>query len=299
MKRLFPVLICLLLLCGCAAPAKTDEKVRVVTTIFPLYDFARAVGGENIELTLLVDPGTEIHSYDPAPRDMAAVCDADLFLYIGGESDTWVDALLSENDVRALKLIDTVLTLNEDGEDETDEHIWTSLCNAQLMVGAIAERLAETDPAKAEEYRRNAAEYAAEIGTVEDRMTEILRQTDAPFLLVADRFPLKYFTNDFGIPYEAAFGGCATGTDISLKTMTRLCKTVRERHLNCAFYTEMSSRNVAEALREETGVALFELQSAHNVTLEEFDRGVTYVDLMNANADNLEKGWQCGTDHGE
>ncbi len=298
MKRFFSLLLCLLLLCGCAAKPVKTGKVQVVATIFPLYDFARAVGGENIELTLLVDPGTEVHAFDPAPSDMMAVQNADLFLYIGGESDTWVDALLSESRVPVLKLIDTVPTLNEDGEDEIDEHIWTSLCNAQLMISAIAERLSEIDPANAENYRQNAEVYNGQIKSVMDRIIEILKQSEQPFLLVADRFPLKYFTNDFGIPYEAAFGGCATSTDISLKTMTRLCETVRKRHLTCAFYTEMSSKNIANALQEETGVALFELQSGHNVTLKEFQRGVTYVDLMNANADALEKGWQLGTDHG-
>lgn len=305
MKKIIPILVCLVLLCGCGAPRPADSgKLRAVATIFPLYDFVRAVGGDRVDCRLLIDPGTEVHAFDPAPSDIRAVYSCDCFLYIGGESDEWANTLLGEADVNTLVMMDYVHTLDEDetdgeehghshgdGEHGADEHIWTSPTNAIQMVEAIADELCALDAENASFYRENCAAYTEKIAAVRAEIAETVAAADAPYLLVADRFPLKYFTEEFAIPYTAAFGGCATGTDISLKTMTRLVKTVEERGLQCAFYTEMSSRNIANALAEETGVCLYELNSAHNVTLDQFNSGVTYVDLMKQNARVLREGW--------
>lgn len=307
MKRLVIILLLAILLAGCGAPVNSpqDKGLRVVTTVFPIYDFARAVGGDDIALKLLVDPGTEVHSFDPAPSDIRAIYDADLFFYIGGESDEWVSSLLSEDNSAAVSLIDKVSTLNEaevgeeshkhhghsHSEHETDEHIWTSPSNAAMMINTIAQSFSEKNPEKSELYKKNAEKYIAEINGISEEIAELVANTENPFLLVADRFPFIYFTEEYGISYEAAMGGCANSSDISLKAMRRLVEAASSNGVKAAYYTEMSGKSIATALSEETGVRLLELQSGHNVTLDEFESGITYADLLRKNLQALREGW--------
>ena len=298
MKRIIAVLLCLpiLGLCGCSllkpknAPDDGSDKISIVTTIFPLYDFARAVAGDRADITLLIDPACEVHSFDPTPSDIAAIYDCDLFLYIGGESDAWVGRVLADVNVNPIKMTDCVTLLGEDGHDEYDEHIWTSPENAISMLKEICDELCAISPENGEYFRANFDRYSGEIRAVQSDIRSVVDGVENPFILVADRFPFKYFTTEFGIEYKAAFGGCATSDDISLKVMGELVKTVEDRGCAAAFYTEMSGRTVANALAEQTGVALYELHSAHNVTADDFKAGVTYVDIMKRNLKALKKG---------
>lgn len=301
MKRILVILLSLLLLCGCNSQSKEKgDKLNIVTTIFPIYDFVRAVGGEYVDCHLLIDPGTEVHSFDPSPSDIKAVYNADLLIYIGGESDKWVNTLLADVNVNCLSLMECVETFCEESHGHThdhshdhgaDEHIWTSTENASVMVEEICKTLSLIDDKNAENYRKNCESYTQKINAVEQQLVQIVSEQENPFILVADRFPFLYFTEQFGIDYEAAFGGCATSTDISLKTMSRLVKSVKEHNVSYVFCTEMSGKNIANALSEETGVEILELHSAHNITLADFEKGITYVDIMRANVAALEKGW--------
>lgn len=298
MKRIIICLLCMILLCGCAGVADTSdtEKLTVVTTIFPLYDFARAIGGENIEVKMLIRPGSEVHSYDPLPSDMRAVYDSDLFLYIGGESDTWVDTLLDDGDINSLVLIDTVEqnhhehNHHEHGHGHADEHIWTAPENAVLMIEKICEGIIKIDSKNAGVYRENRDAYIKEIEKASEQMSETVSKYEKPFIVVADRFPFAYLAEQYGIEYEAAFDGCAVSTDISLKTMSRLTETIKAKNIKAVFCTELSSRNIANALHEESGVEVIELHSAHNVTLEDFENGVTYADILYRNISAIERG---------
>ncbi len=301
-KRILAAVLCLLLLCGCAPNSRSkQDKLSVVTTVFPLYDFVRAVGEDRVELTLLIDAGMEAHSFDPVPSDIRAIKNADLVLWVGGESEYWAERLLKDYNGKTLKCMDEVALLQEeehhehDHHDHThealDEHVWTSLENAELLVGAVCRQLSAADPENAEFYQKNAAQYGAKIRNVKTEIEQTVSAAKNPFLLVADRFPFRYFAEEFGISYQAAFGGCAASHDISVQTMAELIAAVREHGCTTAYYTELSNRVVAEALREETGVKLLELHSAHNVTKEDFENGVTYVELMHRNAENLAKGF--------
>lgn len=301
MKRIVAAVLCLLLLCGCAAaPRKEDGRLRIVTTVFPLYDFVRAVGADKVETVLLIDAGMEIHSFDPAPSDLRAIATADLFMMVGGESETWAKRLIRERTGETLKMMDAVSLLPEedfehhehhaDGEEEFDEHIWTSLENAADMVETIARKLCAMDEKNARFYQQNADRYMAQILDEKREIEQIVGESRHPFILVADRYPFRYFAEEFGLEHEAAFGGCAASADIGARTMARLIRTVKEQNCTVAYYTELSNRTVADALAQETGVRLLELHSAHNVTKEDFENGVTYVDLMKRNAESLRKG---------
>lgn len=303
MKKVFIYFICLvLLLCGCDSNRKTEtKKINVVTTVFPIYDFVRAVGADAVDITLLIKPGSEVHSYDPTPSDIAAVYESDIFIYIGGESESWVNKILADVNVNPLALINCVDTLEEGEHDEehhhnrshhhsADEHIWTSPENAAIMTEKITEALISADGENTEFYEKNKNIYLKKIHLADEKIRQAVEQSEDKFILVADRFPFAYFADYYGISYEAAFGGCSASTDISLKTMSKLVKTVKAQNCKAAFYVEMSNKSIANALREETGIELIELHSAHNVTLEDFENGITYADIMLKNAQALERG---------
>lgn len=301
MKKIFVLFFCIIFLCGCSVDTpniKSDDKLNIVTTIFPLYDFVRAVGGNNVNIKLLIDPGTEVHSYEPVPSDISAVYNADLFIYIGGESDKWVLKMLSDINVDSLPMLTSVELIEEDhteehhsaeDEHEYDEHIWTYPENAILMIERIRDTISEIDTENADYYRKNCKAYSDEISSVSDEIKNIVSKSDR-FILVADRFPFKYFTEGYGIKYKAAFGGCAASSDISLKTMTELIEVYNANNCEAVFYCELSNKTIAEAISEETDAKLYELHSAHNVTKKDFENGITYVDIMRKNAMALEMG---------
>lgn len=295
MKRIIICLLCAVLLCGCVGTddTKKSEKLTVVTTIFPLYDFARAIGGEYVDVKMLIKPGSEVHSYDPLPSDMAAIYESDLFLYIGGESDRWVNNLIDGTKINSLALIDTIEHNHQHthhGHNHADEHIWTSPDNAVLMLKEICESIIKIDSKNANDYRNGCDEYIKKINTASQEITKTVSKYKNPFIMVADRFPFIYFAEHYGIKYEAAFDGCAVSTDISLKTMSRLTKTIKDKNIKTVFCTELSSKNIANALQQELGVNIAELHSAHNVSLDDFNIGITYVDIMRRNNSALERG---------
>lgn len=294
MKKIVMCLLCVVLLCGCTsvAPQKQDGKLTIVTTIFPLYDFAKQICGANADVKMLIKPGYEVHSYDPLPSDMAAVYNSDLFLYIGGESDKWVENLLDNNKINSLSLIDCAQehTEHHHGHTHSDEHIWTSPENAILMLEEICKSIIKSDEKNAPYYRKNCDEYIQKINAASQEISDVVSQHKNPFILVADRFPFFYFAEHFGIDCEAAFDGCAVSTDISLKTMSRLTTTIQNKGITAVFVTELSSQNIAKALSDELGVTIVELHSAHNVSDDDFKNGISYVDIMYRNKLALERG---------
>lgn len=296
MKKIFICLLCVVMLCGCCkiSPQNHNEKLTIVTTIFPLYDFARQICGDKAEIKMLIKPGSEVHSYDPLPSDMASIYNSDLFLYIGGESDNWVENLLDDNDVNALALIDCIGhdAQHHHGHDHADEHIWTSPENAVLMIEKIYEDIIKVDDKNEDYYKKNCDEYIKKINTASQKIESTVSEYKNPFILVADRFPFVYLTKHYGIDYEAAFDGCAVSTDISMKTMSRLTKTIKSKGVKTVFVTELSNQNIANALKEELGVEIVELHSAHNVSRDDFNGGISYVDIMYRNGKALERGLQ-------
>lgn len=294
MKRILICLLCLALLCGCASvKIEKTQKITVVTTIFPLYDFARAIGGDAIEVKMLIKPGCEVHSYEPLPSDMTAIYDSDLFLYIGGESDKWVKTLLDDTTVNDVTFMDCVTCKHEhshEGKTHTDEHIWTSSENAGLMLKKICQEIIKIDGKNSKFYQKNCDEYINKINVASSEIAKQVNDSDNPFILVADRFPYLYFAEEYGINYEAAFDGCAVSTDISLKTMARLTETIQKNNIKTIFCTELSNKNIARVLSEELNVNIVELHSAHNVTLDDFNNKITYVDIMYRNKKALERG---------
>ena len=268
-----------------------------------------AVAGDLADVTMLIDPGAEVHTFDPTTEDMIAIQHCDVFIYIGGENDAWVDTVLDSMDTSGktvLRLMDYVSPVEEETvegmqhthaegeghehEAEYDEHIWTSPKNAILMIDAIADALAGIDSAHKDAYAGNAQRYTAQVQQVDEQIRGIVDSASRKLIVVADRFPFRYFVDEFGLDYYAAFSGCSSESDVSAGTLAFLIDKVKEYDIPFVYYIELSNKQVAQAVCEQTGAQMLLLHSAHNVTKDDFDAGVTYLSLMQQNAINLEKG---------
>lgn len=295
MKRFLILLLALLMVTGAGI---AEETPTIVVTSFPCYDFMRAVIGDDANIRMLIRPGTEVHSYEPTPKDILEIADADLFVYIGGESDVWVDNLMKtfdENGPKTLKLMDSVSLLEEEddhGHDELeyDEHIWTSPKNALKMLDAALNAVCAIDPARAEAYRGNAAQYGSEIEDIDAQLTEIVNNGARNELIFADRFPFLYLAHDYGISYKAAFNSCTAESEPSAQKMVELIQAIEKDHIPAVYTIEMSNGAIARTLADETGVEILNMHSMQTVTQQEFDAGETYLTLMRKNLDAIERG---------
>jgi zinc transport system substrate-binding protein len=288
-----------------AAPAdrtaKNGDRITVIAAIFPLFDFARAVAGDKADVVMLLPPGSESHSFEPSPRDIIAVQNSALFLYIGGESDGWVKRILGSVDTRkTLALIDRVEAveeeivegMQEDDEEEDaayDEHIWTSPRNAALMVRAIADALCEVDGGNAQTYRANADSYIVQLEELDAAFRAVAESAARTTIVFGDRFPFRYFADAYGLDYFAAFPGCSTETEPSAATVAFLIDKVKAERIPVVFHIELSNEKMADTIAEATGAKKLLLHSAHNVTKKDFEAGITYLDVQRGNIERLKE----------
>ena len=298
-RHLLAFLCCAALLCPpCAAPAlASEETLSVVCTIFPAYDFTRQLAGDTAQVRLLLPPGSESHSYEPSPRDIIDIQEADLFLYAGGESDNWVDGILAsmgDDAPRAFRLTDCVTLLAEEtsasmeaeerdhGEEaaEMDEHVWTSPKNAMLIVAQLCDTLCEIAPQNAQVYEEALSAYLTELEALDAAFEETVANGKRDLIVFGDRFPFRYFAHDYHLRYDAAFPGCSEDSEPSVRTVISLVETVRAEEVPVIFYIEFSSRKTADVLAEETGAKELLFHSCHNVSAEELEDGATYLSLM-------------------
>ena len=320
-------LLCGSLLAGCGTEraegvseeVQDDGRISVVTTIFPQYDFVRQIAGENVELKMLLKPGEETHSYEPTPQDIIAIQNSDIFIYVGGENDAWVEDILEsmpEADMRTLKLMDCVDTVEEEHvegmqeqpghsheeeeshEDETeeehsvheiDEHVWTSPVNASAIVDKIKGLLVQADPENRQIYEENAEVYEAELAELDAEFRDVVDNAGRSLVVFGDRFPFRYFADEYGLDYYAAFPGCASDTEPSAATMAFLINKVKEEEIPAVLKMELSNENIANAIAEATGTEVRTFYSCHNLTAEEFEDGETYLSMMQKNVETLKE----------
>jgi zinc transport system substrate-binding protein len=283
------------------AARNADGRINVTTTIFPPYDFVRQIAGDRVNLSMLLPPGAESHSFEPSPRDIITIQNSDIFIYGGGDSDAWIDRILQSmntDNMRILAMMNAVEVVEEeivegreeeDEEEETayDEHVWTSPRNAITLVRAITDLLCETDTDNAALYQQNAAAYIEELerlnAAFENAVAGALRDT----IVFADRFPFRYFADAYGLSYFAAFPGCSTETEPSAATVAFLINKVRAEKIPVVFHIELSNEQMANTISGETGAKKLLLHSCHNITKREFDSGLGYLEIMRRNVANL------------
>lgn len=301
--KLISLVLCLYLvtavaLTACGSSSKTQSsKINIVATNFPPYDFSRQIAGDNANVTMLLSPGAESHSYEPTPKDIVKIEESDVFVYIGGESDTWVENILSSIDTSkttVVKLMDCVEPLQEETTDNTqsdtveyDEHIWTSPKNAQKMVQTICDAVCKADESHKSDYEANTKNYIADLAALDKEFSDIVKTAKKDTVVFGDRFPFAYFTKEYGLKHFAAFPGCSSETEPSAATMAKLITEVKENNLSVVFYVEMSNQKVADTICESTGAKKLLFHSCHNVSKDEMESGATYLSLMKQNAENL------------
>lgn len=272
-------------------PSDNQDKITIVTTIFPYYDFARQICTENAEVTLLLPPGLESHSYEPSAKDIIDIQNCDLFIYTGGESDEWVKDILAsfETEVETLKIIDYVEGVTEPGEVEYDEHIWTSPLYAMTITETITDKVKEIDPDKSDLYNAMSNNFLVKLDILDQDFKEFFDTVNNKTLIFGDRFPFRYFAEEYGLDYFAAFPGCSSDTEPSAGTIASLIDKVNSESISTIFYVEFSNHKIADAIAEATGKKTAMLHSCHNVTREDLENGATYISLMEQNLETLKE----------
>lgn len=295
--------------CGETHSLSMDAEFGILCSNFPAYDFARAIAGDCFALELLVPPGGESHSFEPTAQDIIKM--KSWFLICnGGESDAWVDELMAgeELEIEPLYMMDCVSVLEEEAKEgmqgvhhehgeecehghgeemEFDEHVWTSLANAALICRGICERLCAISPENAEYFRENTENYIAGLEKLDAEFESLVENAKHHTIIFADRFPVRYFVEEYGLEYYAAFPGCAAETEPSAKTVAFLIDKVREEKIPAVFYIEFSNEKMADIICEDTGCKKLLFHSAHNVSAADFEAGITYLDIMKANLQSL------------
>lgn len=339
--------------CGKTTEKEDNYRLKIVASLFPYYDMARAVIGDvkGIDLKMIVTPGQDSHSFEPTPSDVIQMENADVLIYNGGSLETWIDTLLdslnNKNQIQ-MKMMDYVDVLNEeivegmdtrfeehdheehshkednhnkenhkedshseenhkednhsedssndsefhneDSEEEheeTDEHIWTSPVNEIIMTEKICETLSKALPEEKENFQKNAENYISQLKELDNEFRTIVENAKTKEIIFADKFPLQYFAKEYGLKYYAAFPGCGSDMEPSAKTIAFLVDKIKEDNIKAVFYLELSSHIVADAIETDTGAKPLQFNSCHNITQKQFDSGVTYVDLMKENVNNL------------
>lgn len=341
--------------CGKTTEKEDNYRLKIVTSLFPYYDMARAVIGDvkGIDLKMIVTPGQDSHSFEPTPSDVIQMENADVLIYNGGSLETWIDTLLdslnNKNQIQ-MKMMDYVDVLNEEivegmdtrfdshdehshsedshnhkehshsedsynqeegshsedslkneehshdsevsdyeeeSHNETDEHIWTSPVNEIIMTEKICETLSKALPEEKENFQKNAENYISQLKELDNEFRTIVENAKTNEIIFADKFPLQYFAKEYGLKYYAAFPGCGSDMEPSAKTIAFLVDKIKEDNIKAVFYLELSSHIVADAIETDTGAKPLQFNSCHNITQKQFDSGVTYVDLMKENVNNL------------
>ena len=330
MKKALSVLLALALMTTAlfsGAALAENKKLSIVTTIFPIYDWVRQIvsGNDSVEITLLLNNGTDLHSYQPAAQDILKISTADLFIYVGGESDEWVEDVLAaamNPDLVAINLVEAMGDAikaeeivegmeheheheheheeeeeeheheheHDHEEEETDEHVWLSLRNADALCKVIAEAMSRIDPAGSGQYQGNLADYSARLTALDKAYAEMVDAAQYKTVLFGDRFPFRYLVDDYGLTYFAAFSGCSAESEASFQTIVFLARKVDELGLPAVLTIEHPKTRIAEtvvAATQAKDAKILSMDSMQSVTTQDVQSGLTYLSVMENNLNVL------------
>ncbi|MBR5990399.1 MAG: zinc ABC transporter substrate-binding protein [Bacilli bacterium] len=326
MKKFIPMLFASVLMCAglsaCNTPNTNNDKLEIVTTIFPEYDWTREILGKNpanAEVTMLLDNGVDLHSYQPSAQDIVKISGCDLFIYVGGESDEWVERALEQSTNKDMVVINLLESLGDkvkeeevkegmegedhdhEGEDhdheeeeetEYDEHVWLSLKNASAICETIEEGIEKIDPTNAETYKSNLASYKAKLNALDADYKKAVDDSSIKTLVFGDRFPFRYMVDDYGLDYYAAFVGCSAETEASFETIVFLAGKVDELGLHCVLTIEGTDHRIAETVVANTSAKnqkILSMDSLQSTTSADVKKGASYLSVMTGNLNTLKE----------
>ena len=325
MKKITALLLALFMLvgalagCGKQNDTNQTDKLSIVTTIFPEYDWVREILGEkadNAEITMLLDNGVDLHSYQPTADDIVKISDCDLFIYVGGESDEWVEDALRNAANGNMKVINLLEVLGDsvkteeivegmqeeehehedaeehEHEEEADEHVWLSLKNAKMLVRVISKALQELDPDNKDIYAANADAYVKKLSALDAEYQTAVDAASNKTILFGDRFPFRYLVDDYGLRYYAAFVGCSAETEAGFETISFLAKRVDELKLPCVLTIEGAQHKIAETIVRNTAAKnqrVLTMDSMQSTTSKDVKNGTTYLSVMEKNLSVLKE----------
>lgn len=317
MKRFLALILAVIMAAtifgGCSsAPAKDDGKLNIVTTIFPEYDWVSniASGAEDVNITLLLENGSDMHSYQPTAEDIVKISSCDVFIYVGGESDKWVDDALkgaTNKEMTVINLLDILGTKakeeetvegmqaeheekngKEEAEEEVelDEHVWLSLKNASMLCGKISDKLSEKDAKNKELYSKNTENYLKKLNELDARYKAVRDSAKYDTLIFADRFPFRYLIDDYNLKYYAAFSGCSAESEASFETVAFLAKKLDELKVPALMKIDGSDGKIANTVLQtsnQKNAQILELNSMQSVNKKDIEEGKTYLSIMESN----------------
>ncbi len=307
MKKIFLLAVLTMLCIASYAQEKLplkEEKIEIVTTLFPTYDFARQIGEDKINVVLLLPPGVESHAFEPRPGDIAKINKADIFIYTGKLMEPWIEGILKSITNKDLLIVDASQGIkfleNNEGEDGDklhhdgkDPHIWLDLGNAQIMANTIAAAFAKKDPGNIGNYLNNAKNYNEKIANLDNRFKETFSNCKHNKIIYGGHFAFGYFVKRYSLGYESPYDGFSPNAEPSPKAIVNLIKKLKETGINTIYYEELIDPKVARIIAEETKANLELLHGAHNISKDELSNGVTFIDIMENNLKKLKIGLEC------
>lgn len=288
----------------------SDPSVKILAAVFPEYDWVREILGEQaeyVDLELLIDNGSDVHSYQPAVKDIMDIASCDLFIYTGGESDRWVEETLEQTERPGREVVSLLDVMGgqakteevvegmethgaEDEDGAFDEHVWLSLKNASFFCEVLAEKLADLDPGQGDIYRENAKKYAEKLSRLDRQYQKAVDKAKQKVLLFGDRFPFRYLADDYGLSYYAAFAGCSAESEVSFRTVAFLADKVDEWNLSSILMIKGGDRKIADTIRQNTrsgNQKILEMDSMQSTTSEDIENGAAYLAVMEQNLEVL------------
>ncbi len=284
---------------------KKTDKLSVVTTGFAQYDFAREIVRQEGDVQMLLSPGEESHTYEPTPADIMTIENCDIFIYGGGESETWVDNILEsiQSDIIVIKMMDITSVCevehehdhekaddeHDHEEAEYDEHVWTSPVKAKEITTAVYEAVINKDKAHSDYYEANYNSFVRQLDELNERFTLLGQSGNNKTVVIGDRFPLRYLMLEYGFDYVSAFPGCSAQTEVNPVTIAEINEKIKAEGISTVFTVDLSTGNVARSISEETGATVDRLYSCHVVSADDYENGEGYISLMNRNYEAIKK----------
>lgn len=298
MKKIIALITALSILfvagCGCKDSSADTDKIKIVASLFPQYDFARQIGGDKVEVTLLLPPGSESHHYEPSPSDMVSIADSDLFIYTGDALEGWAGDIAaslkgSVTICDASKGI-SLESSHEEHDHALDPHIWLDFDKSKAMCENITQELVKISPENEEYFKNNEAKYLKELTALDEKYAQVFSQKPEKDLIFGGKFAVGYLVERYNIPHQSAYTSCSANAEVSQKVIVALSDYVKENDIKVVYCEEFSDPYVAREIAAANNAEVLVIHSAHNTSKEEREKGVTFISLMEQNLENIRKG---------